>query len=200
MNVDLHLSKITEILESIGERVEGNLYCDISPKNVLSNSHKIHNIEFLARNKQRICEIGFNAGHSALFMINANSNAEYYFFDIGLHSYVMPCFTYLSDSFPNTKMKIHLGDSCNTLPVFADYNEEQFDLCHIDGGHTFPVFSNDYKNCMKILKKGGILVFDDFDYPEINQFVHHKVEQGEISFFYDSSLYPSSQHAVLVKN
>ena len=61
-----HINNIGAILDNIGERVEGNLICDITSDNFTDerNESKIYNLIKLAENKSKICEIGVNAGHS----------------------------------------------------------------------------------------------------------------------------------------
>jgi hypothetical protein len=88
-----HISNIGDILNRIGERVEGNLICDISSDNLTDhiNKNKIHNLLKLSENKSKICEVGVNAGHSLLLMVSANPKAEYLIFDLNGHAYTKPC-------------------------------------------------------------------------------------------------------------
>ena len=68
---------IANILNQIGERVEGNLICDVSPNNIVidRNEEKIHNLQQLSMAKNTICEIGVNAGHSLFIMLEQNPTA-----------------------------------------------------------------------------------------------------------------------------
>ena len=40
--------------------------------------------------------------------------------------------------------------------------KKKFDIIYIDGSHYYLDVINDFKNSLKILKKGGLLIFDDF--------------------------------------
>lgn len=198
-DLQVHLQEVTKILQEVGERVEGNLYCDIQPTNVTANLDKINNLRFVTFGKEKICEIGVNACHSFLFMLDVNPNAQYVLFDIGIHKYLEPCFQYLQKAFPNTDMKLLLGDSKLTVPSFAENHLGEFDLVHIDGGHNEPEFTSDYIHSLQLLKPGGLIVFDDYDYDEIRDFVNKKIELGEVKPFQNPNVKVTSAHIVLVK-
>ena len=53
---NIHIQNITKTLLDIGERVEGNLICDITPNNFVceQNIHKIKNLQYLCKNKKKI--------------------------------------------------------------------------------------------------------------------------------------------------
>lgn len=191
-----HLQEITRILTDIGERVEGNLYCDIQPNNIVADIKKIDNLRQCCHEKKKICEIGVNAGHSLLFMLDISPSAEYTLFDIGIHKYMEPCVEYLRKSFPEASIQLLVGDSRLTVPAFAETNKEVFDLCHIDGGHEPEVFVSDYEATLQMVKKGGYIVFDDYDYSEIKKFVDSRVEKGEVKMV---PFYPTERQAILVK-
>lgn len=50
-----YIRDITKILKDVGERVEGNLICDITPDNyvIKRNENKIQNLQYLAKDKKR---------------------------------------------------------------------------------------------------------------------------------------------------
>ena len=198
-NLLQHLNQLGKILLQVGERVEGNLYCDIHPGNITINNNKVDNLRITASGQSKICEIGVNAGHSLLFMLDVNPTAEYSLFDIGLHKYLDPCFKYLQEQYSSTRMTLYLGDSKLTLPAFAENHQGEYDFCHIDGGHNPPEFTSDYINSMILLKKGGFIIFDDYDYPEIKAFVDEKIKLGEVIRFQEAPLFPTESHIVLRK-
>ena len=199
MDIHSHLNAITKILTDIGERVEGNLYCDIQPTNITADAAKLGNLRSLCYGKMKICEIGVNACHSLLFMVDVNREADYTLFDIGIHKYLEPCFSYVQSVFPTTQMTLHLGDSRLTLPAYAESHKEEFDFIHVDGGHEHDVFSSDYAYSYQMLKKGGVMIFDDYDYDEIKKFIDEKVKGGEVMITSDSSLVSTQRQALLVK-
>ena len=51
-----HLINITNILKEIGERIEGNLMCDITPDNWIYDKmiDKIKNLQYLCKDKNAL--------------------------------------------------------------------------------------------------------------------------------------------------
>lgn len=191
----IHTDKLREILLGIGEQVEGNLFCDIHPDNVLveENSKKIHNLQYLVKGKRRICEIGVNAGHSLLMMLEANPTAEYVLFDIGIHKYTRPCVEYIQSQFPDASIQIVYGDSKQTV---SEWNGE-FDIIHVDGGHDIPEMTSDYNQSMRLIAKNGVIVFDDYsNYSHIQAFLDEKQRAGEIHIYEDSNIQHTNQHLI----
>jgi len=187
-----HLIKITNMLQEIGERIEGNLICDIYPNNWVINTNidKIINLQHICKNKKKIIEIGVNAGHSLLIMLLTNPQAEYLLFDLNYHKYTSPIIEYLKLSFPNTKINIIYGDSVLTIKDYINNNpneEKTYDMCHLDGGHTIDIFSCDYKNTKKLLNDDGVVIFDDYNYPDIFNFINNKILEKKIIVFNDDN-------------
>lgn len=49
------------------------------------------------------------------------------------------------------------------VPFFADEEEDEFDLAFIDGNHTdVNVITNDFNICNKLVRSGGVILFDDY--------------------------------------
>jgi len=181
-----HFNNIGQILGKIGERVEGNLYCDITPNNLVfeKNTGKIKNLSYLAKDKKKICEIGINAGHSLFIMLEQSPEAEYFLFDLGLHSYTKPCIDYIIEQFPNTNFHLNFGDSKVTLKEFIKSQPEkigQFDLIHIDGGHEQTEFSSDFYMTSLLAKKNSTLIFDDYNIEGIANFLDERIKKSIIS-------------------
>jgi predicted O-methyltransferase YrrM len=176
--METHVTAIAKILTDIGERVEGNLLCDSHPSNDLRehNADKIHNLQTLVRGKSRVCEIGVNAGHSLLLMVDANPMAEYVLFDLGAHAYTRPCVDYIRSVYPSTSIQIVYGDSKETLPVY----QGSFELIHVDGGHDLPEISSDYTQSLRLIEPGCPIVFDDADYPTIGTVLDAGLKAGKV--------------------
>jgi predicted O-methyltransferase YrrM len=198
---NIHLKGITSILESIEERVEGNLICDIQPNNWIyhKNISKIKNLQTVCKNKKNIIEIGVNACHSLLIMLLENPNANYILFDLNNHKYTMPCIQYIRQSFPNTNISVYYGDSVETLDKYIKENPEKlniYDFCHIDGGHTEDIFSKDYEHIKQLISTDGIAIFDDYDYIDIKKFIDTKLQQNEITKYVDSNILDTNLHFI----
>lgn len=183
-DVKHHIANIADILDRVGERVEGNLICDITSDNFTdaANESKIYNLLKLSENKSKICEIGVNAGHSLLLMVSANPEAEYLIFDLNGHAYTKPCVDYIKNTYPSTKITEVYGDSNVTLKQYIESNElHTFDLIHIDGGHETETVENDFTHTQKLLTKDGIVIFDDYNFGNIKTVIDNYVDKGVIS-------------------
>jgi predicted O-methyltransferase YrrM len=182
-NVKKQMFDIAEILNKIGERVEGNLICDVTSDNLIDdiNRSKIQNLLKLSENKSSICEIGVNAGHSLLLMVSVNPSADYLIFDLGGHSYTRPCVEYIKSQYPSTKITEVYGDTKITLRNYLAKNKTKFDMIHVDGGHDTHTVVNDFIYTEKLLKSKGVVVFDDYNYGNIKEVVDFYESQNVIS-------------------
>ena len=201
------INSINLIIEISGEQLEGNCYYPWGDKNntntiiLESLSNKRKNYRKTVVNKKHVCEIGFNAGHSLICMILENPNAEFTIFDLGEHKYSRPCFDFCKQLFHNTKIEIFWGDSRETLLNYLENPlHKQFDVIHIDGGHTPEIFEKDWNHSYKLLKEKGIIIFDDTDLPTINNFVNNQIKKELV--LDDSHNYELTQileHKILIK-
>ena len=202
---NIHIKNISKLLEDIGERIEGNLICDIEPYNYVINRNidKIKNLQYLVKNKKKILEIGVNACHSLLIMLLINPDAEYLLFDLGEHLYTRKCIKYINQNFPNTKINIIYGDSTFTITEYIKNNSSilnTFDLIHLDGGHTENIFNIDYKNSKKLISKNGVVIFDDYDFINIKNFIDNKIKKNEIIEYKNNNLIKNKFHFIYKYN
>ena len=152
----LRLKRIAELVKQSGERLEGNIfyadlkdaYFDQPPDVALAPARR--NVWRAVRFKERLLEVGVNAGHSALLALSSNPRLEYYGVDIMSHAYTAECVDFLKGEFPG---RVHLftGDSREVLPWLVSRRAElAFDIFHVDGGHTDDVCRSDMGNCIRI--------------------------------------------------
>ena len=189
------------ILDEIGEQVEGNLICDVHSSNLVydKNFAKIHNLQSLVRDKNKVCEIGVNAGHSLLIMLEQNPNAEYYLFDLGYHKYTQPCIEYIRNIYSNTKINIIYGDSKKTLQKFIVSNPnilKTFDFIHIDGGHGELEFTNDFYYTKLLSSDVCINIFDDYNYPKIKEFLDLRLNNNTIKQYQSSNVITNERQLI----
>lgn len=122
-------------------------------------------------NVRRICEIGFNAGHSAALWLLANPRAEVLMFDLWAHDYA-PLAEYflrskLSERFGlsnvSRRFRIIKGSSLITVPAFfSAFPSEKCDLLSVDGGHSHAVAVADISNMRELRnRRFHVLVVDD---------------------------------------
>jgi predicted O-methyltransferase YrrM len=163
------------IIHQSGEQLEGNIlmfhntttYNDV----MLEKAKNIGNL-VLNKNIKNVMEIGFNAGFSTLLMLLTNSDMKILCFDLGDHTYTMPCYLKLKETFGN-RINIIIGDSTRTVKHIND----KYDLIHIDGGHSFNVATSDILHSYRLSKQGTILIFDDYDFNGLHQLWDNVVEQ-----------------------
>src|SRR5580693_7900581 len=130
----LRLKRIAELVKQSGGRLEGNIfyadlgdrYADQSPEGDLAPARR--NLWRAVRFKERLLEVGVNAGHSALLALSSSPRLEYYSVDIMSHAYTAECVDYLKGEFPG---RVHLftGDSREVLPWLVSRRAElAFDI------------------------------------------------------------------------
>jgi hypothetical protein len=132
----------------------------------------------------KICEIGFNAGHSTMLLLLGRKNTplDFTIFDIGMHRYTKPCVNYITSQFPHVNFEYIEGDSTITMPKWIELNPTKiglYDVVHVDGGHSDHCISNDMKNADILVKKGGIVIVDDTNMQHINNYVNLYVSSGK---------------------
>jgi predicted O-methyltransferase YrrM len=196
-----YFEELRRLCVASGEPLEGNCFyqhltCDAPDLRLLS---KQMNLYSAATSVHSILEIGFNAGHSCLLFLLANPDSKILCFDLGIHTYVHPCFDYLDRLFPD-RLTLILGNSLETVPAYvAQHRDVQFDLVHVDGGHERAVAAGDFQNTYPMLKKGGVMIWDDTQDPALNELCEDYIRQGlvsEIKTVYDTVMY---QHRFLKK-
>ena len=152
------------IINECKEPLEGNIFMLHHTlefnDNFLLKSKNISNI-ILNTNIKNVVEIGFNSGFSALLMLLSNPTMKLTCFDLGEHSYTLPCYAKLRETF-GERITIIIGDSTETLPIHIG---EEYDLIHIDGGHSYNVIENDIINSYRLSKNKTIIIMDDYDLP-----------------------------------
>jgi hypothetical protein len=73
-------------------------------------------------------------------------------------------FKYNISFFPNVNFKIYKGFSQNILPTFPQ--EEKYDFIYIDASHKADDTFVDAYYAHKMLKVGGIIIFDDYGWKD----------------------------------
>ena len=183
--LNVELDALQHIIVAAGEPLEGNsfyghqtlqLYPALFTKQV--------NLFWCGQEaKTRLCEIGFNAGHSALlFLIGRQSSpVEMTVFDIGTHRYTKPCLSHIQSRFPLARIEYVEGDSAATMPAWIERNAAavgSYDVVHVDGGHTEHCITNDMKNADRLVRPGGLVIVDDTNCAHINRCADSYIASG----------------------
>jgi predicted O-methyltransferase YrrM len=154
------------IINNSGEALEGNIFMIHHTNNYtdvfLNKSKNISNL-VLNKNIKNVMEIGFNSGFSTLLMLISNPNIYISCFDLGEHTYTLPCYEKLKETFGD-RINITIGDSTKTLQNVNN----AYDLIHIDGGHSTEVAESDIINSYRLSKQGTILIMDDYDFTNLH--------------------------------
>lgn len=177
----------THLLPLIQEPLEGSIWNKHLTKSPdISLLAKQKTIADLARQvKGKVCEIGFNAGFSALLLLLANPTLELTCLDLGDHSYTQPCFNKLQTMF-GERVKLILGDSRQTMKELG----AGFELVHVDGGHSEEVAKSDCQHALRILSSKGLLLLDDTNLSAVQNGIQPFLNQlDEISLPSSSSTY-----------
>lgn len=132
---------------------------------------KIYHALARMKNVQRICEIGFNAGHSASLWLMANPTAEVIMFDLWAHNSSDPGARFLLSPEARalgiqdaaSRLRIIKGDSTKTVVDFSAENPSvKCDLLSVDGGHTHDVALADIRHMHNLANpRFNTVVIDD---------------------------------------
>jgi hypothetical protein len=183
------LERLNALVHHSGELIEGNVFyadrderfVERPPSPDLAPARR--NLWRAARFKERMLEVGVNAGHSALLALSCNPRLQYYGVDILTHTYAIECIDFLKGEFPG---RVHLfpGDSREVLPWLAGRREELgFDLLHVDGGHTSEICLSDMTNCIRMAQgeRGRHLLLDDVHASWIFDIYCEFVSRGDLT-------------------
>jgi predicted O-methyltransferase YrrM len=138
----------------------------------IESNDKRNKYQELAKYAQNILEIGFNAGHSALLLLESNPHVNYTGIDINTHEYTNKAVKIMKDNYPN-RFRFISGDSTQILQSKIGF----FDLIIIDGDHSISGLYSDFVSSLNQTARGKtIIIFDDTNIPHINNFVHKLIK------------------------
>lgn len=181
-----HLDELKNIIIDSKAQLEGNYFYKHRTLELQVEKHnKRLNIYYCGKQATtRICEIGFNAGHSCMLMLLGRDTTplEFTVFDIGHHKYTRPCFEYIKSQFQHVNFEYIEGDSTVTVPRWIEKNEQKlglYDVVHVDGGHSEHCITNDMRNTDNLVRVGGIVIVDDTHFGYINKCVDMYLASGK---------------------
>ena len=182
-----YLKDILAMVRQNCDFLDGNLfYVDlrdaINAMPADSLKEKRRNFLSLSKRRNKILEIGFNAGHSALIMLLGNPDARITIIDTCQHPYTEACFGYLDSRFPG-RLRLIKGDSTR---VIEELKGEKFDLIHYDGGKEKTI-REDLLNSVNLVEEDHVLIIDDTQNSELND----RVQELEKENLIDLSKYAS---------
>jgi predicted O-methyltransferase YrrM len=178
-NWKLYINK--NLIQMIGNTPEGNIYTShLSNKEEDLMIPKQKNIVNLIQKikPEQVLEIGFNAGFSAVLMKMSFPCLNLTCVDINYHDYVEKCFNKISSDFSD--INILLESSSIALNNLIN-NKKYYDIIHIDGDHSLNGATNDLNLCLKLSKKGTIIIFDDTNISSLNNLCESYIKKGLVS-------------------
>lgn len=174
----LYLEDLKNIIMNSNSTLEGNCFYYDRSLNLFPELYtKQLNLFWCGKQEiENICEIGFNAGHSAMLLLLGRNNTPLNFtiFDIGHHPYTKPTFEYIKSKFSYVNFEYIEGDSTIIMPEWINNHSElmyKYDVVHVDGGHSEHCISNDMKNADLLVKQNGMIIIDDTNDQTINNYV-----------------------------
>jgi hypothetical protein len=130
-----------------------------------------------SKSQKTVCEVGFNAGHSALLWLLTGAT-RVISFELGHHKYSHVAAQWISARFPG-KLHLVMGDSSQTVPTFHTmFPHEKCDIVLVDGGHYFEPAWNDLVHFKELVDLGSgsgsganndghVLLVDDTEMSEV---------------------------------
>jgi len=130
---------------------------------------------------KNICEVGFNAGHSASVYLNANPEAKVYSFDIGQFPYTRGNALLMKELFPD-RFEYILGPSETTVPEFHMRRPDvKCDVISVDGDHSTEGTFNDLANFRQLASCRNWVLMDDAGWNSTNSAWQRAKDEGIIT-------------------
>jgi len=183
--MEIYLNDLSNIIKNSNTPLEGNCFYYHQTLNKFPELY-LKQINLYWCGKQggsRVCEIGFNGGHSTMLLLLGREKTplDFTIFDIGHHAYTKPCLEYIKSKFSHVNFEYIEGDSTLTMPKWINSNKElieTYDVVHVDGGHSERCIFNDMRNADLLVKVNGIVIVDDTDNHYINNYVNAYITHG----------------------
>ena len=102
-------------------------------------------------------EIKFNNNDLSKVLIDDNLNDKYLSYKQSLEGPI-----YLQQFLKSNDHRIKILKS-NSLTFDEAHFTDEIDFVFVDGGHLFDIIKNDTEKSFKMLKKGGVIVWHDYD-------------------------------------
>ncbi|WPT12569.1 Glucoside xylosyltransferase 2 [Picochlorum sp. SENEW3] len=125
----------------------------------------IHSLLYQTSVKTHVCEIGFNAGHSAVMFLSAGKNIRLTSFDMGKLPWSSDMVERIHQLFPGQFTYIK-GNSREIIPQYMDKlrsgSVDRCDIMFVDGDHSYEGARIDFTNSIQIMSQESLLIADDY--------------------------------------
>jgi len=130
---------------------------------------------------KNICEVGFNAGHSAAVFLNANPDATMYSFDIGQFPYTISNAGLMKQLFAD-RFEYIPGSSQTSVPEFHSLNPGvKCDVFSVDGDHSTEGTFADLANFRSMASCRNWVLMDDAGWNSTNSAWQRAKDEGIIT-------------------
>lgn len=137
------------------------------------------------------CEVGFGTGMSTSVLVTATSSPEssliggtHHIFDCrycqGIAGGKTPSWNYLTAVFGERLQMIEGVSDTRMLQFATESPATKCDLLSIDGAHTYPQVLRDVRAARRLAHADTILLFDDYQYDQVNKSIREAVAEGLI--------------------
>ncbi|XP_063438167.1 uncharacterized protein LOC134719128 [Mytilus trossulus] len=160
-----HMLILSNRQKAKGSKIEGHIWSHRN-SNFLRKSQLLAYYRHIMKYRhtiRRICEIGFNGGHSALmWAILFKGNIDIVVFDTCIDKRCDIGEELIREMFPKIRLKVVRGDSTKTVPIYRHNNPNvKCDFISIDGGHLGEVPKTDLLYMQYLAADNNIIVMDD---------------------------------------
>lgn len=122
-------------------------------------------------------EIGFNAGHSAVVMLDANPRLHLTIIDGGAHRYTRPCAAIVAERYPG-RLRMLWGPSRAVTAHLVRARDTDFQFIHIDGSHSVRDATADIVFALRHGGPGCVVVVDDLGESHIESILRWALAGG----------------------
>lgn len=109
----------------------------------------------------QVCEIGFNAGHTALLFLEAAPTAHVVSFDLGDMPWAKKQAALLTRAYGAARFKAVFGSSDVTVPPYASRMPTKCDVVFSDGGKAEALRLNDLRNLRELAQPHVLILVDE---------------------------------------
>lgn len=151
-------------------------------------------VRLLVGSSVTVCEIGFNAGHSAAVFLTANPQSRYIGFDLGSLGWSGAQRARIDTMFPGRAQHV-IGSSFDTVPLYhRQHPDVKCDLWSIDGDHG-PNAAKDFAAARAMASPSGLVLADDHtaSFPAVVRIWQNLLNNGQVETIHcheDPGVYP----------
>jgi len=177
---------------------EARRYFVYTEGNIASSEKALHMYFNVARGPtvKNICEVGFNAGHSAAVFLNANPDAKVMSFDIGQFPYTRGNAVLMKDLFPD-RFEYIQGPSQETVKALHQQEPDfRCDVFSVDGDHSTEGTYEDLVNLRNLASCRNWVLMDDAGWNSTNTAWQRAKDEGiitQVECFVDMNPKPDYQ-------